>query len=258
MYVPYKNNSLMKFEVIFEPKINRIVLVSKSYSKDKDLIDFDYITSKLKVILKTEDPQGSNYSQIHIQLNEAQSFQEPFKKMNPVKKYQIMVLNISNFTPSINQKKHTDFEIVNIINNNDLVSKLHKIQNIAFENSWGYSPNTKDQIIKKIESNNSLNDGIFFALANNEPVGFVWPTKDTSQDKIGYVSMIGTHPKFTGKGIASELLNKAINYFAIKKFKSIKLEVDIENIGARNVYGKLNFIDEETKFWFEFSSRSFI
>ena len=177
--------------------------------------------------------------------------------MNPVKKYQIMVLNLSNFISSINQKKHNDFEIVNIINKSDLVSKLNRIQNIAFENSWGYSPNTKNQIIKKIESNNSLNDGIFFALSKNEPVGFVWPTKDNSKDKIGYISMIGTHPKFTGKGIASALLNKAINYFTLKEFEYIKLEVDTENIGAKSVYGKLNFIDEETKYWFEFSSRSF-
>ena len=256
MFVPYKNNSLMKFKVIFEPKINRIVLVSKSYSKDKDLIDFDYITSKLKVILKTEDPKGANYSKIHIQLNESQSSQKPFKKMNPIKKYQTMVLNLSNFKSSINQNKHNDFEIVNITSKNDLVSKLNKIQNIAFENSWGYSPNTKDEIIKKIESNNSLNDGIFFALLKSEPVGFVWPTKDTFENKIGYISMIGTHPKFTGKGIASALLNKAINYFTLKEFEYIKLEVDTENIGAKSVYGKLNFIDEETKYWFEFSSRS--
>ena len=220
------------------------------------LIDFDYITSNLKLILKTEDPKGANYSKIHIQLNESQSSQKPFKKMNPKKKYQTMVLNLSNFKSSINQNKHNDFEIVNITSKNDLVSKLNKIQNIAFENSWGYSPNTKDEIIKKIESNNSLNDGIFFALLKSEPVGFVWPTKDTFENKIGYISMIGTHPKFTGKGIASALLNKAINYFTLKEFEYIKLEVDTENIGAKSVYGKLNFIDEETKYWFEFSSRS--
>tara|TARA_B100000700_G_scaffold40755_1_gene41324 strand:- start:5245 stop:6018 length:774 start_codon:yes stop_codon:yes gene_type:complete len=255
MFVPYKNNSLMQFEVILEPKINRVVLVSKSYYEDEDLIDFEYITNKLKLILNTEDHGCSNYYKIHIQLNEKQLLQEPFKKMNPIKKYQTMGLNLSNIKNRINQKKNNDFEIVNIINKKDLVSKLHKIQNIAFENSWGYSPNTKDQIIKKIESNNSLNDGIFFALAN-EPVGFVWPTKDTRKEKIGYISMIGTHPKFTGKGIASALLNRAIDYFTTKKFEFIKLEVDTENIGARNVYGKLNFIDEETKYWFEFSSRS--
>ena len=153
MFVPYKNNSLMQFKVIFEPKINRMVLVSESYPEYKDLIDFDYITSNLKLILKTEDPKGSNYSKIHIQLNESQSSQKPFKKMNPIKKYQTMVLNLSNFKSSINQNKHNDFEIVNITSKNDLVSKLNKIQNIAFENSWGYSPNTKDEI--KLSSEDS-------------------------------------------------------------------------------------------------------
>ena len=49
MFVPYKNNSLLQFKVIFEPKINRIVLVSESYPEYKDLIDFDYITSNLKL-----------------------------------------------------------------------------------------------------------------------------------------------------------------------------------------------------------------
>lgn len=259
MFIPFYKNSKIQVEVIFEPKINRIVLIPDQEKLNESKLDFDYIYNELKTILIKKDKNLLLYSKIHIQLNKKHALISPHNKMTPIKKYKIMNLNLENInTADYNQNQNFDFDLINKIKNeNELITHLSFIQNISFKDSWGYSPNSQNDIRKKIKSNNNITNGIIFAF-KSKPVGFVWLTKNIISKETAYISMIGTHPDFTGKGIATDLLKYSIRYLKNNKYKILKLEVDSDNVGARNVYKKFNFKDEETKYWFEFSRNNFI
>ena len=78
--------------------------------------------------------------------------------MTPIKKYKIMNLNLENInTADYNQNQNFDFDLINKIKNeNELITHLSFIQNISFKDSWGYSPNSQNDIRKKIKSNNNI------------------------------------------------------------------------------------------------------
>ena len=47
------------------------------------------------------------------------------------------------------------------------------------------------------------------------PIGYIWLEKDNKDNKLAHVSMIGTHPDFTGKGVASSLLRHGVLFFFV-------------------------------------------
>ena len=156
MFINFHNNSKIQIEVIFEPKINRIVLIPDQEKLSESKLDFNYIYDELKSILEKKDGNLSLYSNIHIQLNKKQSLLSPHDQMVPIKKYKTMNLDLENITTAdYKLNKNSDFDLVNNIKNeNELIANLSFIQNISFSNSWGYAPNSENDIRKKIKEKN--------------------------------------------------------------------------------------------------------
>jgi len=71
MFIPFYKNSKIQVEVIFEPKINRIVLIPDQEKLSESKLDFNYIYNELKTILIKKDKNLLLYSKIHIQLNKS-------------------------------------------------------------------------------------------------------------------------------------------------------------------------------------------
>ena len=69
--------------------------------------------------------------------------------------------------------------------------------------------------------------------------------------------MIGTLPQSRGKGIAKKLLESSINFLIKNKYQNLILEVDNDNLSARNVYRKYGFKDIEESYWYEFLCKAF-
>jgi len=257
-----KNNSSNNghIEIIFEPIIKRIVLIPKEIeiisSENNMKMDFKLIYSKFREILNKHNINIDEYKVIHIQLNKSLSKLPPHNSMKPVKTYKKMNLNLIKLkskTYSEIDSKH----IVNIKNENHLINNLHLIQNASFIDSWGFSPNSVKDIKNKVQSDNNIKGGILFYKEINEPEGYVWLTKNTENHKTAHVSMIGTLPQSRGKGIAKKLLESSINFLITNKYHNLILEVDADNISARNVYKKYGFEDIEESYWYEFSDEAF-
>ena len=174
MFIPFYKNSKIQVEVIFEPKINRIVLIPDQEKLSESKLDFNYIYNELKTILIKKDKNLLLYSKIHIQLNKKHALISPHNKMTPIKKYKIMNLNLENInTADYNQNQNFDFDLINKIKNeNELITHLSFIQNISFKDSWGYSPNSQNDIRKKIKSNNNITNGIIFAFKSKKETLF--------------------------------------------------------------------------------------
>ena len=121
----------------------------------------------------------------------------------------------------------------------------------------GISPNSIKEIKNKIQSKNNIQDGVLFYKKGNKPEGYVWLTRNNEDNKTAHVSMIGTLPQSRGKGIAKKLLESSINFLIKNKYQNLILEVDNDNLSARNVYKKYGFKDIEESYWYEFSDKTF-
>ena len=95
-----KNNSSNNgyIEIIFEPRIKRIVLIPKEIapnsSENNIKIDFKLIYSKFRQILNKHNINIDEYKVIHIQLNKSLAKLPPHNSMKPVKTYKKMNLNL--------------------------------------------------------------------------------------------------------------------------------------------------------------------
>jgi len=248
-------------EIIFEPKIKRIVLIPKeikktSSEKNKQIIDFELFYSKFRQILNKHNININEYKVIHIQLNKFLSQLPPHSSMIPIKTYKKMSLDLLELKSEINQNINSN-HIVNIKNEKQLIENLHLIQNISFKDSWGFAPNSIKEIKSKIQSENNIKDGVLFYKENNKLEGYIWLTKNNEHAKTSHVSMIGTLPQSRGKGIAKKLLESSINFLIKNKYQNLILEVDNDNLSARNVYRKYGFKDIEESYWYEFLCKAF-
>ena len=248
-------------EIIFEPKIKRIVLIPEkikktSSEKDKQFLDFKLFYSKFRHILNKHNINIDEYKVIHIQLNKALSQLPPHNTMMPIKTYKKMNLNLVKLKSEIYQNINSN-HVVNIKNENHLIENLRLIQNASFKDSWGFSPNSIKEIKNKIQSKNNIQGGVLFYKKSNKPEGYVWLTRNNEDNKTAHVSMIGTLPHSRGKGIAKKLLESSINFLIKNNYQNLILEVDNDNLSARNVYRKYGFKDIEESYWYEFSDKTF-
>ena len=62
MFIPFYKNSESQVKVIFEPKINRVVLIPDQEKLSESKLDFNYIYNELQSILLKKDENLLLYS----------------------------------------------------------------------------------------------------------------------------------------------------------------------------------------------------
>jgi ribosomal protein S18 acetylase RimI-like enzyme len=81
----------------------------------------------------------------------------------------------------------------------------------------------------------------FEAWFNETLVGLIAAYFNNLGDLTGFITNVSVIHEYNGKGIASELLNRTIDYAVKNGFKYICLEVNNKNIQAIKLYQKFNF-----------------
>ncbi len=128
--------------------------------------------------------------------------------------------------------------------------KLARIQNLAFTGTWGYNPNTPEEIAYLI----SLADpqDVILICEDGEPVGYCWTRIEFAEGEgKGRIYMTGVDPRHRGKGMGKGVLLAGLRYLAGKKLKSVELTVDSENTVACALYRSLGFKLRTTSLWYE-------
>ncbi len=95
---------------------------------------------------------------------------------------------------------------------------------------------------------------IFVAEESNEIAGFILISKSKSDDIhtfdfYGEIPYIYIKKDFRGKGIGSKFFKKAKKWFKDKKLKYIKLDVNVKNKKAKEIYKKWGFDEYEVGMW---------
>lgn len=132
-------------------------------------------------------------------------------------------------------------------------AKLTDIQNRAFTGTWGYNPNTLEEISYAVSMVSDAREGIFLALNEDRPIGYHWTNieYDEQGGNRGRVSMIGVDPDYRGKGISRELLLTGLGYLRGRGLRVAQLTVFSGNSAATALYRSVGFKKIDTSLWYE-------
>lgn len=130
---------------------------------------------------------------------------------------------------------------------------LTELQNRAYAGSWGYNPNTVEDIVYATSITNNARGGICLALDKDIPVGYFWVrTEYIEQDKRrGRLAMLGVDPDYRGEGIGRALLLAGLSCLKDGGLQVARLTVDSENVAANVLYRSIGFKESDTSMWYE-------
>ena len=129
---------------------------------------------------------------------------------------------------------------------------LTDAQNSAFASSWGFSPNTVEQIEYRSSMANTSHHGIIFLNHAEETAGYCWTCMVPVEGSIrGMISMIGIVPEYRGRGISRHILAAGMEYLCAQEVADIGLQVDASNTPGVRLYASVGFQTVEELHWFE-------
>ncbi|MFQ5934226.1 MAG: GNAT family N-acetyltransferase, partial [Dehalococcoidia bacterium] len=129
---------------------------------------------------------------------------------------------------------------------------LTEIQNLAFANQWGFSPNTVEEIRYRARMSFCRPEGILLLMNEEEPVGFNWTRiEEGPRHVIGFISMMGSHPDYRGLGLGVAVMRAGVNYLREAEVDRVQLTVDSQNRSAYKIYNAAGFERSAVTLWYE-------
>jgi len=133
---------------------------------------------------------------------------------------------------------------------------LTGIQNRCFAGSWGFNPNTTEEIVHRVNLSHSSSAAVIIACDGSKPVGYCWTRMNTEENRLigetgGQIHMMGVDPDYRKKGIGKALLLNGLKYLKGKGVDVVELTVDSENKAGCSLYTSFGFeLDSKTE-WYE-------
>ena len=131
--------------------------------------------------------------------------------------------------------------------------RLTDIQNAAFGDSWGFSPNTVEQIEARVASKSTTPEGILFITTHGDDVAaYNWTVRPAGPGgRLGRIAMTGVHPEYRGMGLSRPTVLVGMRWLASQGVEVIELEMDSANVSAGRVYESLGFERVADTVWFK-------
>lgn len=131
-------------------------------------------------------------------------------------------------------------------------SLLAEVQNSAFATSWGYCPNTAEQIAYRSSMANTSHEGILLLKHGENIAGYCWTCLAPVEGSVrGVIGMIGVVPDYRGKGISRHILTAGMEYLRSQNVADIGLQVDGSNTPGVRLYTSVGFKTAGALQWFE-------
>ena len=129
---------------------------------------------------------------------------------------------------------------------------LTQVQNDAFTGSWGFCPNTEEQIEYRTHMPNTSKDGISFLFDGDIAAGYCWTVLVPAENGVrGMIGMIGVVSQYRGKGVSRHILQAGMKHLRSVGLAEIGLEVDRSNDPAVRLYTATGFKKMGERHWFE-------
>ena len=138
----------------------------------------------------------------------------------------------------------------------DEADKLTHIQNRAFAGSWGFNPNTPDEIAYRINLSSCSPKNILMVYLENQPIGYCWTRIFVEEDAVsgnkkGEIHMLGVDPDYRGKGIGRNVLLAGLADLKTQGVTDVELSADGEDRVARGLYESVGFEECSRSEWYE-------
>jgi mycothiol synthase len=130
---------------------------------------------------------------------------------------------------------------------------LTRLQNTVFQGSWGFSPNTVEQVAWRLAIPGFGPDNVLVLMGpDGEEAGYNWTRSDAEDGAVtGRIHMTGILPERRGLGLGRAVVAAGIRHLASQGARSVELEVDSANPAAVDLYGKLGFTAAAEQDWYE-------
>ena len=119
------------------------------------------------------------------------------------------------------------------------VTDLH---NACFVDSWGFSPNTVDEIVGRAAIDAERNGFAPILIVESEETGaleaYIWITLN---DGDGRVEMVGVSPALRGAGLGWTIFNAGAERLISNGATKLVLDVDSQNPPARRIYESVGY-----------------
>ena len=124
--------------------------------------------------------------------------------------------------------------------------KLTQIQNHCFADTWGYNPNTTEEIAYSLRLSHCSPEDVVLIYDGDKSVGYCWTkinfeTEVADGEKKGRIFMLGVDPDYRGKRIGKIALRAGLDYLKNKGVRVVELTVDSENKVACALYRSAGF-----------------
>ena len=130
---------------------------------------------------------------------------------------------------------------------------LTNLQNEAFAGSFGFAPNSPDQIAAYIKLRGGP-AGILLADDRGAGVGYIWTSISTTDLRpTGRIEMMGVLPSHHGQGLGARLVARGFAQLYAANVRDVDLDVDLENAPALKLYEDHGFVRTATSTWYALS-----
>ncbi len=128
---------------------------------------------------------------------------------------------------------------------------IARVQNAAFTGSWGYAPNTPQEIEYRIFDLPALPpDPVILLEENNHLIAYCWCHRQEATAR-GLVGMVGVLPSRQGQGLGRAVVAAGVNALLDLEASPIDITVDSQNPPAIRVYESVGFLLASRSLWFE-------
>jgi mycothiol synthase len=134
--------------------------------------------------------------------------------------------------------------------------KLTEIQNRSFAGTWGYNPNTLEEIGYRLNLIDSSPKDVILICEGDRPIAYCWTAINLGQNAAmgtnkGHIYMLGVDPDYRGKGIGKRALLAGLAHLRSKGMEVAELTVDSENVAGCALYESVGFKISATSAWYE-------
>ena len=137
----------------------------------------------------------------------------------------------------------------------DETEALTALQNAVFTGSWGYSPNTVEEIQYRLSELNEKPEEVVVLEQSGRLVAYCW-THGDGDGQPGRIEMMGVHPLHQRKGLGRFVTGAGIDHLLRSGARPIGLTVDSENSAAVRMYEGLGFQLDWESHWYELQLRA--
>jgi mycothiol synthase len=133
---------------------------------------------------------------------------------------------------------------------------LTETQNRCFADSWGFNPNTEEEIAYRLNMCGRSPEDVILTYMDDKPVGYCWiiinTEENTKREKSkGLIHMLGVDPDYRQKEIGRAILLNGLDDLKARGVDIVELTVDSKNPAACSLYESVGFEVYATTEWYE-------